>query len=228
MRIKTAVVTSLTGLMLSTGLAADASAQYRYRGRDRDHYAREYRGDRRYVRAEQIVREAYRDILRREPDRTGLRSTRTRWCAAAGPSATCVARCSAARSTRRGSATAATGAIGNGLGGRSASRPLEPAGRAVDESRVIAAALLAIALPPVRRLLYHSLHHADSHRPHARGARCGGLRSRRPRRGSSLPRPDVASRRRQPRQRARPGAAASRAPGHVPGGHGQPGGRLHR
>jgi hypothetical protein len=59
--------------MLSTGLAADASAQYRYSGRDRDHYAREYRGDRRYVRAERIVREAYRDILRREPDRTGLR-----------------------------------------------------------------------------------------------------------------------------------------------------------
>lgn len=72
MRIKTAILTGVTGLMLSAGLATDAAAQYRYPDRDRG-YAREYRGDRRYWRAEQVVRDAYRDILRREPDRAGLR-----------------------------------------------------------------------------------------------------------------------------------------------------------
>lgn len=71
MRVKTAILTGLTGLMLSAGLG-DAFAQpYRYPDRDRS-YTREY-GSRRHWQAERVVREAYRDILHREPDRSGLR-----------------------------------------------------------------------------------------------------------------------------------------------------------
>ena len=69
MRVRTAIVTALTGLALNVGLGADASAQPDYRYRDRA-YSRESSGR---GRAAQIVREAYRDILRREPDRSGLR-----------------------------------------------------------------------------------------------------------------------------------------------------------
>ena len=70
MRFKTAILTGLTGILLSTGLGGDAFAQpYRYRDRE---YAREY-GSGRNGRAQRIVRDAYRDILRREPDRSGLR-----------------------------------------------------------------------------------------------------------------------------------------------------------
>jgi hypothetical protein len=78
MKIRNAVLTAVTGLALSGAAATDAAAQYRYRDDDRG-YTREYRDrDRDYRggrdwRARQIVAEAYRDILRREPDRSGLR-----------------------------------------------------------------------------------------------------------------------------------------------------------
>lgn len=72
MKVKTAILTGLTGLMLSAGLGSDAFAQpYRYPDRDSS-YGREYRS-RGYWQAQQVVREAYREILQREPDRSGLR-----------------------------------------------------------------------------------------------------------------------------------------------------------
>jgi hypothetical protein len=69
MKLRTAILTGITGLMLSAGGDAFAQSAYRYRDRET---AREFRGGRDW-RAQQIVREAYRDILRREPDRSGLR-----------------------------------------------------------------------------------------------------------------------------------------------------------
>jgi hypothetical protein len=68
MRLRTAVLTGVTGLMLNMGLADIASAQFIYRERPRRHFV----ADTRYE-ARLIVRQAYRDILRREPDRNGLR-----------------------------------------------------------------------------------------------------------------------------------------------------------
>jgi uncharacterized protein DUF4214 len=68
MRLRIAILTGVTGLMLSAG--GDAFAQsYGYRDRP---VSREYRYGR-DGRATQVVRQAYRDILRREPDRRGLR-----------------------------------------------------------------------------------------------------------------------------------------------------------
>jgi|RhiMethySRZTD1v2_1073278.scaffolds.fasta_scaffold100287_2 hypothetical protein len=70
MRVRNAVLTSLTGLMLTTGAASMASAQVIYR---------EVQPTRRYYVSEsrwqvrQVVAQAYRDILRREPDASGLR-----------------------------------------------------------------------------------------------------------------------------------------------------------
>lgn len=77
MKLTAAILTGVTGLML-TAAGSDAFAQdYRYRDRDVREY-REYRDDRGYRggrdwRAREIVAQAYRDILRREPDRSGLR-----------------------------------------------------------------------------------------------------------------------------------------------------------
>ena len=77
MKLRTAFLTGVTGLML-TAAGSDAFAQdYRYRDRDvreyrYDRYDRDSRGGRDW-RARQIVSQAYRDILRREPDRSGLR-----------------------------------------------------------------------------------------------------------------------------------------------------------
>jgi hypothetical protein len=76
MKIRTVLLTAVTGLALSGAAATDALAQYRYGDGDRG-YTREYRdrgsrGGRDY-RAREIVARAYRDILRREPDRSGLR-----------------------------------------------------------------------------------------------------------------------------------------------------------
>lgn len=70
MRLRTAVLTGLTGLMLNAGVADLASAQVIYR--ERMPARRYYVADTRFE-ARQIVRQAYRDILRREPDRSGLR-----------------------------------------------------------------------------------------------------------------------------------------------------------
>ena len=70
MRIRTAVLTGLTGLMLNMGLG-DAFAQpvYRYY---REAPTRRYAADNRW-QAAQVVRQAYLDVLRREPDQGGLR-----------------------------------------------------------------------------------------------------------------------------------------------------------
>ena len=75
MRARNAFMTAVTGLMLSAGIGNTAFAQsYRYG----DVYERDYRYERgyrsgNYWYAQRIVREAYREILRREPDRSGLR-----------------------------------------------------------------------------------------------------------------------------------------------------------
>jgi hypothetical protein len=69
MRPRAAILTAVTGLMLTAGGDAFAQSEYRYRDRS---YTREYRGGR-DGSARRIVREAYRDILRREPDPRGLR-----------------------------------------------------------------------------------------------------------------------------------------------------------
>jgi hypothetical protein len=79
MRIRTAVLTGLTGLMLNVGLG-DAFAQpvYRYyREAPSGRYYREAPSGRYAMndrgQAAQVVRQAYLDVLRREPDRSGLR-----------------------------------------------------------------------------------------------------------------------------------------------------------
>lgn len=67
MRLRTAVLTGLTGLMLNGGLAS-AQVIYREVRPARRHYVADNRWE-----ARQIVRQAYRDVLRREPDASGLR-----------------------------------------------------------------------------------------------------------------------------------------------------------
>ncbi len=69
MRIRNAVLTGLTGLMLSAGLG-DAFAQSVYVYREAPMARRSWRSR---WEARQIVRQAYLDILRREPDESGLR-----------------------------------------------------------------------------------------------------------------------------------------------------------
>jgi hypothetical protein len=67
--MKRTILSGVTGLMLTAGLGSVASAQpYRYRnGVVRSSMRSEV------AQARQIVRQAYRDILRREPDASGLR-----------------------------------------------------------------------------------------------------------------------------------------------------------
>jgi hypothetical protein len=83
MKIRTAVLTGVTGLMLNMGLGSALFAQpvYRnpnpYRNSYRNSYGNSYTG--RYTangewQARQMVRQAYRDILQREPDPSGLQS----------------------------------------------------------------------------------------------------------------------------------------------------------
>ena len=67
MRLRTAVLTGLTGLMLN-GTLASAQVIYREVPRARRYYVADNRWE-----ARQIVRQAYRDILRREPDASGMR-----------------------------------------------------------------------------------------------------------------------------------------------------------
>jgi len=68
MRLRNAVVTGVAGLMLNAG-AGLASAQVIYReAPPRRYYVSDNRAEAHY-----IVQQAYRDILRREPDRSGLR-----------------------------------------------------------------------------------------------------------------------------------------------------------
>jgi uncharacterized protein DUF4214 len=67
MRLRTAVLTGLTGLMLN-GTLASAQVIYREVPRARRYYVADNRWE-----VRQIVRQAYRDILRREPDASGMR-----------------------------------------------------------------------------------------------------------------------------------------------------------
>lgn len=69
MRMKAAILTGVTGLMLTAGLGSAAYAQPAYRYRSE--MARRYAGG--DWRAERMVRQAYLDVLRREPDPSGLR-----------------------------------------------------------------------------------------------------------------------------------------------------------
>jgi hypothetical protein len=68
MTMKAAILTGVTGLILNAGLGSAVYAQpiHRYRSV----MARRYAGGE--WRAEQMVRQAYLDILRREPDPSGL------------------------------------------------------------------------------------------------------------------------------------------------------------
>ncbi len=76
MRLQTAVLTGLAGLMLNVGFGSAAFAQHDYGYREpydyryHDDQGRFHGSDR--WRAEEIVRQAYRDILRREPDPEGM------------------------------------------------------------------------------------------------------------------------------------------------------------
>ena len=70
MRIRTAVLTGLTGLLLNVGLG-DAFAQPVYVYREAPTARRYVAGD--WWQAQQVVRQAYLDVLRREPDPSGLR-----------------------------------------------------------------------------------------------------------------------------------------------------------
>jgi hypothetical protein len=72
MRIRTALLAGLGGLMLNAGMGDAVSAQTIYRYRERPQVRRHYVSESRWG-ARQIVRQAYRDILRREPDERGLR-----------------------------------------------------------------------------------------------------------------------------------------------------------
>ena len=69
MRLHKAVMTGMAGLMLAGGLGTTASAQPNYRYR-RVMERRHLNGAQ--WRTEQAVRQAYLDILRREPDPAGL------------------------------------------------------------------------------------------------------------------------------------------------------------
>ena len=65
MNTRTAVITGITGLMLSAGAAGTVSAQ--------SPYGYGYTSSTAERQAARVVRQAYRDILRREPDASGLR-----------------------------------------------------------------------------------------------------------------------------------------------------------
>jgi len=73
-KIRTAVLGGLTVMKHNAGLTTTASAQpYRYRDAYRGNSWMARRGGGEW-QAEQMVRQAYRDILRREPDPSGLQS----------------------------------------------------------------------------------------------------------------------------------------------------------
>ena len=76
MKMRHAVLTGITGLMVNLALGSAVSAQpaYRYRNYRNDAAARGYGyGYGGQGQAQQMVRQAYRDVLRREPDPSGLR-----------------------------------------------------------------------------------------------------------------------------------------------------------
>src|SRR5262245_30396950 len=67
MRLRTAVLAGLTGLMLN-GTLASAQVIYREVPPARRYYVADNRWEARH-----IVAQAYRDVLRREPDASGMR-----------------------------------------------------------------------------------------------------------------------------------------------------------
>jgi hypothetical protein len=71
MKMRSAILSGVTGLMLSAGMGSavvDAQPVYRYRN---NAVAGRYANPQQQAR--QMVRQAYRDVLRREPDQSGLR-----------------------------------------------------------------------------------------------------------------------------------------------------------
>lgn len=71
MRIRTAVLTGLTGMLLNMGVGSAFAQTYRvYR---EDPYGRSYSTVGNWRDAREVVRQAYLDVLRREPDASGLR-----------------------------------------------------------------------------------------------------------------------------------------------------------
>jgi hypothetical protein len=71
MKMRNAILSGVAGLMLTTGLGTVASAQPAYRYRNYSNMGRYAATPERQAR--QMVRQAYRDVLRREPDASGLR-----------------------------------------------------------------------------------------------------------------------------------------------------------
>ncbi len=70
MKIRSAIMTGVTGLMLTAGLGtANAQPPWRYY-----RYRQMRYGMNNQWQAEQMVRQAYRDILQREPDPSGLQA----------------------------------------------------------------------------------------------------------------------------------------------------------
>lgn len=71
MKMRSAVLTGVTGLMLNIGLGSAVNAQPAYRYRNNAVQGRSAMNGQ--GQARQMVRQAYRDVLRREPDASGLR-----------------------------------------------------------------------------------------------------------------------------------------------------------
>jgi hypothetical protein len=70
MKLRNAVLSGVTGLMLTAGVGPVSAQSWGYRDRS---FSRGYGNGYGYSRqAEQMVRQAYRDILGREPDPSGL------------------------------------------------------------------------------------------------------------------------------------------------------------
>jgi uncharacterized protein DUF4214 len=73
MKVRTAIMTGITGLMLSAGFVSGVSAQPAYRYRPWRYNQMRY-GTSNEWQAQQMIRQAYRDILQREPDPGGLQT----------------------------------------------------------------------------------------------------------------------------------------------------------
>jgi hypothetical protein len=71
MKMRSAILSGVTGVMLTAGLGTAVQAQPVYRARNSVMQGRY--GTNPQQQARQMVRQAYRDVLRREPDQSGLR-----------------------------------------------------------------------------------------------------------------------------------------------------------
>jgi uncharacterized protein DUF4214 len=72
MKMRSAILSGVTGVMLTAGLGTSVQAQPAYRYRNNSVMQGRYAASPQ-AEARQMVRQAYRDVLRREPDRSGLR-----------------------------------------------------------------------------------------------------------------------------------------------------------